>query len=117
MRSASEPTTVSIITPSFNQGHFFLSKPIKSAFDQQGDFNIEYTIVDRCSLDDSLEDIVNKICNVCHDTRIREQLVSNGYKRDKLFQWEKTKETNEVCRNALEILSRGTVFPDRGARV
>jgi glycosyltransferase involved in cell wall biosynthesis len=57
MRSASELTTVSIITPSFNQGHFFLSKPIESAFDQQGDFNIEYTIVDRCSIDDSLSTI------------------------------------------------------------
>jgi glycosyltransferase involved in cell wall biosynthesis len=66
----------------------------------------------------SKKDIVDKIWTVCHDTSIRDQLVSNGYKRAKLFQWKKTaKETIEVYRNALEILSRGTVFPDRGARV
>lgn len=161
MRSASAPTTVSVITPSFNQGQF-LSKAIESVLDQQGNFNIEYIIVDGCSIDNSMsiggvtnlkilealacgcpvacskvaaipaiigeavlffdptskEDIVDKIWTVWNDASIRERLVPRGFKRAKLFQWDKTaKETIEVYRKAPEISSRGTVFPDRGATV
>lgn len=49
---------ISIVTPSYN-GARFLSEAINSVISQQGDFYIEYTIVDNCSSDGSVE-ILNK---------------------------------------------------------
>jgi glycosyltransferase involved in cell wall biosynthesis len=46
-------TTISVITPSYNQGNF-LPETIESVIGQQGDFRIDYVIVDGASTDDSL---------------------------------------------------------------
>jgi glycosyltransferase involved in cell wall biosynthesis len=46
--------TISIVTPSFNQGAF-LAETIESVISQAGDFHIDYIIVDGCSTDGSLE--------------------------------------------------------------
>ncbi|MDO8427110.1 MAG: glycosyltransferase family 2 protein, partial [Deltaproteobacteria bacterium] len=48
------PTIVSIVTPSFNQGRF-VEETIKSVISQEGDFHIEYLIMDGGSTDDSVE--------------------------------------------------------------
>ncbi len=48
------PTMVSIVTPSFNQGRF-VEETIKSVISQEGDFHIEYLIMDGGSTDDSVE--------------------------------------------------------------
>ena len=45
---------ISIVTPSFNQGEF-LDKTIKSVLSQQGDFELDYIIVDGGSDDNSLD--------------------------------------------------------------
>jgi len=44
--------TISIITPSFNQG-IFLEETIKSLYSQEGDFFIDYIIMDGGSMDNS----------------------------------------------------------------
>jgi glycosyltransferase involved in cell wall biosynthesis len=49
---------ISIITPSFNQGQF-LAATIESVISQEGDFSIDYIIVDGGSTDDSV-DIIKK---------------------------------------------------------
>lgn len=46
--------TFSIVTPSFNQGRF-LAETIESVISQEGDFAIDYIIIDGASTDDSLE--------------------------------------------------------------
>jgi glycosyltransferase involved in cell wall biosynthesis len=50
----SEIPTISIVTPSYNQGDF-LAETIESVIGQEGDFRIDYIIVDGDSTDDSLE--------------------------------------------------------------
>ncbi|HUI44925.1 MAG TPA: glycosyltransferase family 2 protein [Nitrospirota bacterium] len=49
-----EPIRISIITPSYNQGRF-LSQTIESILSQEGDFTIDYIIIDGGSRDNSLE--------------------------------------------------------------
>lgn len=44
----------SIVTPSYNKAQF-LSETIMSVISQQGDFSIEYIVVDNCSVDGSME--------------------------------------------------------------
>jgi len=46
--------TISIITPSFNQGQF-IEQTIKSILSQEGDFYIDYLILDGGSTDDSVK--------------------------------------------------------------
>lgn len=47
------PVTVSVITPSFNQGAF-LAETIESVIGQEGDFCLDYIVVDGGSTDDSV---------------------------------------------------------------
>jgi glycosyltransferase involved in cell wall biosynthesis len=49
-----QPTTVSIITPSYNQGTF-IRETIESVLCQEGDFILDYIIVDGGSTDNSVE--------------------------------------------------------------
>lgn len=58
--------TISIITPSFNQGQF-IEETIKSVISQEGDFYIDYIIMDGGSTDDSVE-IIKK-----YDRLIKEE--------------------------------------------
>jgi glycosyltransferase involved in cell wall biosynthesis len=46
--------TISVVTPSFNQGKF-IGKTIESVLSQEGDFRIDYILVDGASTDDSVE--------------------------------------------------------------
>lgn len=48
------PLTISVVTPSFNQG-CYLAETIESVIGQEGDFNLDYLIVDGGSSDDSVE--------------------------------------------------------------
>src|SRR4030065_468365 len=54
----SNKTLVSIVTPSYNQGKF-IAETIESVLSQEGDFYIDYIIMDGGSADNSLE-IINK---------------------------------------------------------
>ena len=47
-------TTFSIVTPSFNQGAY-LAETIESVLGQEGDFRIDYLVIDGGSADDSVE--------------------------------------------------------------
>ncbi|MBI4546968.1 MAG: glycosyltransferase [Ignavibacteriae bacterium] len=59
------PPTISIITPSFNQGQY-LEETIRSVIEQEGDFCIDYLIMDGGSTDNSVEiirkydDLINR---------------------------------------------------------
>jgi len=64
--TASEIPTISVVTPSYNQGRF-LSETIESVIGQAGDFQIDYIIVDGASTDNSVE-IIQRY----------EQLLNNG---------------------------------------
>lgn len=57
-----EKITISIVTPSYNQGQF-LEETIKSVLEQKGDFYIDYIIADGGSNDNSLE-IIKKYDNL-----------------------------------------------------
>jgi glycosyltransferase involved in cell wall biosynthesis len=45
---------ISIVTPSYNQGHY-LRETIESVINQQGDFHLDYIVVDGGSKDESIE--------------------------------------------------------------
>ena len=48
------PATISVITPSYNQGNY-LSETIESIIGQEGDFRVDYIVVDGASTDDSVD--------------------------------------------------------------
>jgi len=82
------PPTISIITPSFNQGKF-LEETILSVIGQAGDFCLDYIIVDGGSTDNSIE-IIRK-----YDTLIR----AGGYPvkcRDLRFRWVSEKDAGQA---------------------
>lgn len=54
MTSAHAPTTISVITPSLNQGGF-IAETIESVLRQSGDFEIDYFLVDGGSTDQTVE--------------------------------------------------------------
>lgn len=60
-------TTFSIVTPSYNQGKF-IGETIESVLSQEGDFSIEYLIMDGGSTDDSVE-IIKKYDNLLKEGR------------------------------------------------
>ncbi len=49
---------ISIVTPSYNQGKF-LAETIESVIGQEGDFYLDYIIIDGGSTDNSVEIIKN----------------------------------------------------------
>ena len=49
---------ISIVTPSYNQGEY-LEETIRSVISQEGDFYIDYLIMDGCSTDNSVDIIGN----------------------------------------------------------
>ena len=54
MDSAEQPVTVSVVTPSYNQGQY-LAATIESVLAQEGDFRLDYLVIDGGSADDSVE--------------------------------------------------------------
>jgi glycosyltransferase involved in cell wall biosynthesis len=65
MTNMPDVPTLSIITPSFNQGDF-LAETIESVISQAGDFSIDYIIVDGGSTDDSV-DIIKRYAAILHE--------------------------------------------------
>lgn len=57
--------TVSVVTPSYNQGEF-VEETIRSVLEQEGDFNIDYIIMDGGSKDNSV-DIIKKYDRLLKD--------------------------------------------------
>ena len=49
----SPPRTVSVVTPSYNQGRF-LPETIESVLSQEGNFFLDYLVIDGGSTDDSV---------------------------------------------------------------
>ncbi|MFA6999691.1 MAG: glycosyltransferase family 2 protein [Candidatus Paceibacterota bacterium] len=75
-------TTISIIMPSFNQGHF-VEETMKSIFSQEGDFFIDYIITDGGSKDNSVE-IIKK-----YDDLLKKNLYPIKCKGIELRWWSK----------------------------
>ncbi|MDH4199251.1 MAG: glycosyltransferase [Spirochaetia bacterium] len=58
---------ISIVTPSFNSGQY-IRETMQSVISQQGDFSIEYIVVDNCS-DDCTKEIVEDIQRQLENTK------------------------------------------------
>ncbi len=86
--------TFSIITPSYNQGSF-IEETIRSVISQEGDFYLEYFIIDGGSTDESVEIIMKY-----------ERALKNGERRVRCrridYQW-----VSEADRGQADALSKG----------
>jgi len=69
---------ISIITPSLNQGKF-IEETIKSVINQQGDFELEYIIIDGDSFDNSVE-IIKKYDQLIKSGNFKIKCKSLNYK-------------------------------------
>ena len=56
MDSGERPVTISLVTPSYNQGRY-LAATIESVLSQEGYFFLDYLIIDGASSDDSIETV------------------------------------------------------------
>ncbi len=88
MTHMSNVPTISIVTPSFNQGGF-LAETIESVISQAGDFIIDYIVVDGGSTDDSV-DIIRR-----YDTLIRTGIFS-GNCRGLTYRWVSKKDRGQT---------------------
>src|ERR1043166_2568373 len=86
--------TISIITPSFNQGRF-LEETIQSVLSQEGDFFLEYIVIDGGSTDNSV-DIIRR-----YDEGIRNGTI-RARSRGSSFQW-----VSEKDRGQAEAINKG----------
>ncbi len=78
--------TVSVVTPSYQQGEF-IEETIRSVLCQQGDFFIDYIIMDGGSRDGSL-DIIKNYETILHENcTIRKKDGLNYYVKKKEFPW------------------------------
>lgn len=83
--------TFSIITPSFNQGEF-IEDTIQSILMQEGDFYIDYIIMDGRSTDSSV-DIIKKYEQLLRENCLQKNIDGNTYyvSENRDFMWNKCK--------------------------
>ncbi len=83
--------TITVVTPSYNKGEF-IEKTIQSVLSQQGDFYIDYIIMDGGSRDQSVAIIKKYEHLLAENCEIREKDSLQYYtniSKDKNFQWNK----------------------------
>ncbi|UCH95983.1 MAG: glycosyltransferase [Candidatus Aminicenantes bacterium] len=81
------PKIISIVTPSYNQGQF-IEKTIQSVLSQEGEFYIDYIVIDGNSTDESVE-IIKKYEHLLKaNCKVLEKDGLKFYVKDKkFFQW------------------------------